>query len=102
MAASQASPLTPEYISEYSGGQLIAVAVAFIPIITIFVALRVYSRRLTKAEWGLDDYIVLVSFVIQIGASALAICKLKSAREVQSTSFDLFSDYLCIASGISY
>ncbi|PQE24041.1 integral membrane protein [Rutstroemia sp. NJR-2017a BVV2] len=77
MSASQASPLSPDYISEYSGGQLIAVAIAFIPIITIFVALRVYSRRLSKAEWGLDDYIVLVSFVIQIGASALAICFVK-------------------------
>lgn len=75
MSSSDASQLSPEYISEYNGGQLIAVAVAFIPILSIFVSLRVYSRYLSKVHWGLDDYIVLVSFVIQIGASALAICK---------------------------
>lgn len=62
-------------MSEYNGGQLIAVAVAFIPILTFFVAVRIYSRHLSKANWGLDDYIVLISFFIQIGASALAICK---------------------------
>jgi hypothetical protein len=75
--SSSESALSPHYISEYSGGQLIAVAVAFVPIILIFVSLRFYSRRLTNTKWGLDDYLVLTSLVIQIGASALAICFVK-------------------------
>ena len=67
--------LTPEYIAEYSGGQLVTVAIAFIPILLLFVALRFYSRYLIKAPHGLDDYLVLVSLVFQIGASAVALCE---------------------------
>ena len=70
--------LSPEYIAEYSGGQLVAVAIAFIPILLSFVSLRFYSRRLSKTTYGLDDYLVLVSLIVQIGASAVAICEFYS------------------------
>ena len=75
MAAPAQPTLTPEYIEAYSGGQLIAVAIAFIPILLFFVGLRFYARHLSKTARGLDDWIVLASLIIQIGASAVAICK---------------------------
>jgi len=67
--------LSPEYIEEYSGGRLVALAASLIVIITFFVSLRFYARWLSKTKWGLDDYLVLLSLALLIGASGLAICK---------------------------
>ena len=68
-------PLSPEFITAYRGNELIAAAVAFIPVIVIAVGLRFYCRSLSRAEWGADDYLVLVSLFCQIGSSVLSICK---------------------------
>ena len=67
--------LSQEYIDEYSGYKLLGVAIAFIPIITCFVALRMYARHVAKASWGLDDYLVGFSLIIQIGLHVVGICK---------------------------
>lgn len=75
---SGSSSLSPEYVSAYSGKQLIAVAVAFVPIILIFVSLRFYSRHLSGTKWGLDDYLILASVILQIGDSAATICTKRS------------------------
>ena len=66
-------PLSPDYIAEYSGQKLIGVSVAFLPLIIIFVALRLYARHLAKAPWGLDDYLVGVSLIVQIVLHILGI-----------------------------
>lgn len=45
-----ASTLSVEYLTAYTGGRLVAVAVAVIPIILIFVLLRFYARYLGKTR----------------------------------------------------
>jgi len=66
--------LTPEYAAEDIGYQLVNVAIAFIPLTMFFVGLRFYSRRLSRTKLGWDDYLCIISLVLQIGESALAIC----------------------------
>jgi len=67
--------LPQEFIDEYSGGRLIGVAVAFIPILIFFVGIRFWSRSLSRTPLGLDDFLAAFSLVFQIGVSALAICE---------------------------
>lgn len=73
-------PLSPEYIAAYRGHELVAVAVAFIPILVVMVGLRFYCRALTRSGWGLDDYLVILALFCQIGSSVLSICKTHSKQ----------------------
>ncbi|KAL8898239.1 MAG: hypothetical protein Q9207_006803 [Kuettlingeria erythrocarpa] len=57
---------SPEYLREYSGGTLIAVAIAFIVLDLLFVGLRELARHRTKATWGWDDYLILPALVVNI------------------------------------
>ena len=41
----------------------VAAGATFIPVCTIFVALRVYSRRLVKASLGADDWSIIAALV---------------------------------------
>ncbi|TVY80878.1 hypothetical protein LSUE1_G005420 [Lachnellula suecica] len=65
--------LSPAYVTEYKGGQLIGLSAAFIPILIIFVALRFWARIQSKAPLGLDDVFVACALVLQIGLSAFSI-----------------------------
>ncbi|KAJ5292192.1 hypothetical protein N7478_001443 [Penicillium angulare] len=65
------------YLTAFIGYRLTGVAVAMLPITTFFLALRFYSRFLTRTPWGLDDTLAAVSGVISVGLSALAICFVK-------------------------
>lgn len=67
--------LSPEFIAAYKGDQLVAVAVAFIPVLLIVVGLRFYCRHLSPSKFGADDYLVLLALFCQIGSSILSICK---------------------------
>lgn len=58
---------SPEYLREYSGGTLIAVAIVFIVLGLLFVGLRELARHRTKAAWGWDDYLVVPALVVNIG-----------------------------------
>ncbi|CAG8955434.1 hypothetical protein HYFRA_00010299, partial [Hymenoscyphus fraxineus] len=72
-------PLSLEYINAYKGDQLVAVAVAFIPVLFIVVALRFYCRHLSPSKFGADDFFVLLALFCQIGSSILSICGVKLA-----------------------
>lgn len=63
------------YLDANIGDRLTGVAIAMLPITAFFLALRFYSRYLTRTPWGLDDALAAVSGVIAIGLSALAICQ---------------------------
>lgn len=65
---------SPEYLTEDIGYRLVGVASAMLPIVLIFLALRFYSRYLTRTPWGLDDTLAVVSGFISVGLSTLAIC----------------------------
>ncbi|KAK2598905.1 hypothetical protein QQS21_005647 [Conoideocrella luteorostrata] len=67
------APLPPEIFNDYNGDRLEGLAIAFIPILLCFVGLRFWSRHLSATKLGLDDVLVVVSTVLQLGESALAI-----------------------------
>lgn len=48
-----------EYLHEYNGESLRAVAILFIVLVTICVSLRFYARRLGAIRWGLDDTLII-------------------------------------------
>ncbi|KAJ5101296.1 hypothetical protein NUU61_003518 [Penicillium alfredii] len=66
--------LSPEYLAADIGDRLTGVAGAMLPIVLLFLGLRFYSRHLTRAPWGLDDALAIISGLISVGLSALAIC----------------------------
>jgi hypothetical protein len=68
--------LSPEYLREYSGHQLTVAAIVFIPLNIIFVAIRFFSRHLTKAPLGLDDILIIPGLILCVTLSILALCKL--------------------------
>ena len=74
MDPSSHTPLSPEYLAADIGDRLIGVASAFIPITLLFLSLRFYSRHVTRTPWGLDDTLAIISGIICIGLSALAVC----------------------------
>ncbi len=56
-----------EYLREYSGDALVAVAVVFIVLDLLFVGLRELARYRTKAAWGWDDYLIFPALIVNIG-----------------------------------
>jgi hypothetical protein len=81
MAGSEAiPPLTPEYIAQNSGYKLIIISAVFWPIILLAFGLRVYARRLRNLMWGLDDYLVIVSLILQSILHLLGISKSSKAQ----------------------
>ncbi|KAI9644955.1 hypothetical protein NHQ30_006990 [Ciborinia camelliae] len=69
--------LSPDILREYSGRQLMVVAIIFIPINIIFVFMRFFSRRLKKSPLGLDDLLVIPTLILCLTLSILAICIIK-------------------------
>lgn len=69
--------LSPEYLAADIGDRLTGVASAMLPIVLLFLGLRFYSRHLTRTPWGLDDALAIISGLISVGLSALAICQLR-------------------------
>ncbi|KAI9640544.1 hypothetical protein NHQ30_010842 [Ciborinia camelliae] len=57
--------------SESDGNQALIFTSVFLAIQTICVIARFVSRGISKAPWGLDDALIIVSFLMQIG---LAVC----------------------------
>jgi hypothetical protein len=58
---------------EYCGNKLVTISIVFMIFNTIIVILRCYARSLTKAAYGLDDYLVFASFVSNIGLCVVSI-----------------------------
>ncbi|APA06276.1 hypothetical protein sscle_01g010460 [Sclerotinia sclerotiorum 1980 UF-70] len=72
MAASPS--LSQQFLHEYSGHQLMVVAITFIPINIISVSLRFLARSLKRTSLGLDDILVIPSLILCLTLSILAIC----------------------------
>jgi len=58
----QLRPLSQSYVNEYSGYRLKDIAIIFIALETVFVALRFWSRRLQKASIGWDDILIAPAY----------------------------------------
>lgn len=70
-----ATPNSSESIEGDNSGPLVALSIAFIPIATIFTALRFFARHLSEAPFGLDDVLALVSWALSLTVSILSICR---------------------------
>lgn len=51
---------------EYNGQSYVAVAVSFIVLEVIFVALRFWARKIGKIAWGLDDSLIIAAAILCI------------------------------------
>lgn len=69
----------PGYVEQNVGSYTLTVAIAFIILEIIFVALRFTSRHLSKTHSGLDDVFIVPSLVFCLGICVLAIVEVKVA-----------------------
>lgn len=65
----------PEYIQQDASGHVVRVAVAFIVLELLLVALRFVSRSVSKTHSGLDDVLIVPALVFCLGICILAISK---------------------------
>ena len=63
----------PGYLDEYRGQTLIDLAIAFLVIETVCVALRFYARRIGKVPWGADDTLIVPGFILCAAVCACTI-----------------------------
>lgn len=63
----------PGYLDEYRGQVAIDLAIAFLIIETICVALRFYARRISKVRWGADDTFIIPGFILCAAVCACTI-----------------------------
>jgi len=81
------SPHTSEYLAENQGHVLVAFAVLFIIVDSLFVALRFYAQRLNKTPFGLDDLIIPFAWLVQVGLCLLGISKIHYCCSKMSSSY---------------
>ncbi|GKT43601.1 satratoxin biosynthesis SC1 cluster protein 4 [Colletotrichum spaethianum] len=58
--------LTPEYLAEDSGDQLIGISIAFAILTTFFLGLRLFAKRFTAGGYGVDDYFLAAAYVVDL------------------------------------
>jgi hypothetical protein len=63
----------PAAAYQSTGGQLQTIAIIFITLNTLFVALRFYARHMTKAGLGWDDFFISAGYVSNVGLCITAI-----------------------------
>ncbi|KAK1593431.1 uncharacterized protein LY79DRAFT_514424 [Colletotrichum navitas] len=72
-----ARTLTPEYLAEDSGNELISISIAFAILTTVFLALRLFAKRFTAGGYGIDDYFLAAAYVVDLGMCAVGIVMVK-------------------------
>ena len=66
----------PGFLEAYNGHQLRSVAITFLVLTTVSVALRLISRRaLQKVALGWDDYLILLGYVTIVGLCVCSFCE---------------------------
>ncbi|KZL78319.1 integral membrane protein, partial [Colletotrichum incanum] len=69
--------LTPEYLAEDSGDQLIGISIAFAILTTFFLGLRLFAKRFTAGGYGVDDYFLAAAYFVDLGMCAVGIVMVK-------------------------
>jgi hypothetical protein len=82
---------SPEYLAEDIGKTLIIISVLFICLDTIFLGLRFYTQKLTRAPVGLDDFVIPLAWFTHVGLCILGISRCSTASRMKRLTF-LFSD----------
>ena len=73
--STRSNDLSQEYLKEYSGGTLLAVAGVLITLETVVVILRFFARSLTTSRFGLDDALIPFAWFTNIGLCTAGIGK---------------------------
>ncbi|KAI1387685.1 uncharacterized protein F4822DRAFT_430431 [Hypoxylon trugodes] len=75
------NPVTfpPGYAEETAGPRSVRVAIAFIVLDIVVVALRFATRLTYKVKLGLDDYIIIPALIFSLGMCAVTILEVKIA-----------------------
>lgn len=68
--------LSFEELDDYSGDKVLAISIPFTVLTTIFVALRFCSKRLMRSRSGLDDLLLVVAYLVNVGLFAVVIGQL--------------------------
>ncbi|MCJ1470457.1 hypothetical protein MMC07_009102 [Pseudocyphellaria aurata] len=84
---STAAPLSEAYLQEYSGHKLVAVCVTLMVLEICTVGLRLVSRQLSKTATGLDDWLIVPSFIFCFGLAVISICMVKYAGAGRHIAF---------------
>lgn len=61
---------TPEYLDQYNGGILRGTAIFFIVFEIVCVSLRILARKVGHVSWGMDDILIIPSFVFCLTQAA--------------------------------
>jgi hypothetical protein len=78
---------------EYNGNKLVGVSIAFLVLNPLFVGLRFYTRRTTKAKVGYDDYLTIPALFANMILDTTNISKLS---RVSYTQYFSDSNSTCI------
>lgn len=73
MAMLSSREVSEAFLRQDDGNRLVGISIAFIILTTIFIGLRLFSRRFTVAPLGLDDFFILAAYVVDLGMCAICI-----------------------------
>lgn len=71
----ESTPRSQEYLNEYRGDNLIAIAIAFALLPTLTLALRFYSKRFKGAHIGIDDAFIFAAYLVNLSLCAMGLCE---------------------------
>ncbi|KAJ4213727.1 hypothetical protein NW759_010724 [Fusarium solani] len=69
-----ASDLPPEVLAYVEGARVVGVCAAMIPVATVIVAVRFWSRWRKRINIGIDDWLILISLPLLWSVAILGIC----------------------------
>lgn len=72
---------------EFNGQSYVAVAVAFIVLEVICVALRFWARKIGKISWGLDDSLIIAAAILCLALIGCSLGEISALR----FSFECYS-----------
>lgn len=68
--------LSFEELDDYSGDKVLAISIPFTILTTIFLGLRFCSKRIMRSRSGLDDLLLVVAYLVNVGLCAVVIGQL--------------------------
>ncbi|KAF2202540.1 hypothetical protein GQ43DRAFT_307710 [Delitschia confertaspora ATCC 74209] len=80
------------YLAEDEGHTMIAIAILFIILNTLSVAIRFYARRLNKSTLGSDDLVIPFAWLVNVGLCALGITMVHEAGVGRHLAYVLETD----------
>lgn len=69
----QAMQYSPEYLAEYIGNVPYRLAIAFIVLESVSVAIRFWARKIGKVPWGADDTLMIPGTILCLAVCACSI-----------------------------